>query len=214
MEKGKAGTERPLTKAEQQRKENYEKEKALLEEKGYEAKDLTIGLVYANVMAFVLGLPIIILLAAGFFLNNPLGEITLSPGKGAAVLVLFFLLIVLHELIHGVSWAIFAKSRWKAIAFGFMAKYMTPYCTCSEALKKGEYIFGGIMPTVVLGLIPGIVSIFTGSYALFIISALMILSGGGDLIIILRLLIFRAEGKEDRLYMDHPYKAGLVVFIR
>jgi len=80
-------------------------------------------------------------------------------------------------------------------------------------LKKGQYIFGAVMPTVILGVLPGIVSIFTGSYSLLILSALMILGGGGDLAIILKLLMFRTDG-EDRLYMDHPYKAGLVVFVR
>ena len=62
--------ERKLTKAEEKRKKIYEEEKQKLIEQGYTEKDLTISVVYANVMAFVLGLPIIIVLGILFFNNN------------------------------------------------------------------------------------------------------------------------------------------------
>ena len=53
---------RELTKAEKKRDDQYRRLYRQLVQEGYEANDLTIGLVYANVMAFVLGLPIVILL--------------------------------------------------------------------------------------------------------------------------------------------------------
>lgn len=207
---------RELTKAEKQRKERFEQTKAQLEAQGYKAHDLTIGLVYANVMAFVLSLPIIAILAVGFFLNN--SKVTISSDLNSLIrliiyLVAFFVLIILHELIHGITWAIFTPRRWKAISFGFIVQYLTPYCSCSDALKKGAYITGGIMPTILLGIIPCVVAIFSGSLLLFIIGAIMIFSGGGDLTIILKLLRFRS-GSKDVCYLDHPYQAGLVVFTR
>lgn len=205
--------ERKLSKSELKRKEIFDRQRKLLSERGYEEKDLTISLVLANVLAFVLGIPIIILIGMGFFAKNTEGYGSFDGGSFLICLAAFIAAIFVHELIHGVTWAIFTEKKWRAISFGFIVKYMTPYCTCSEALKKGQYIVGGVMPTVVLGIIPGIVSVFTGQFGLLVFSALMILTGGGDLAIILKLLCFRTGDKET-LYIDHPYKGGLVAFIK
>ena len=208
--------ERKLTKAEEKRKKIYEEEKQKLIEAGYTEKDLTIGIVYANVMAFVLGLPIIIVLGA-LFLNinfNGFREIfRFTISESVIFLIVVVVLIVAHELIHGLFWAIFAKNHLKSIEFGFIAEYLTPYCCCKEVLTKSQYIIGGIMPTVILGVMPAVVAIFTGSWFLFTIGALMILSGGGDLTIILKIFMYRSK-KEEILYLDHPYECGLVVFER
>ena len=208
--------DRKLTKAEEKRKKIYEEEKQKLIEVGYAEKDLTIGVVYANVMAFVLGLPIIIVLGIFFFkynLSNSEMSFTFTIKESVIFLITLLVLIVVHELIHGAFWAIFAKNHLKSIEFGFMAQYLTPYCCCKEVLTKGQYIIGGIMPTVILGVIPAVVAIFTGSWLVFLIGCIMILSGGGDMTIILKLLMYRSP-KQDILYMDHPYECGLVVFER
>ena len=97
-------------------------------------------------------------------------------------LLVFFALIVLHELIHGITWSLFTENRMKDIEFGVMWKYLTPYCTCRKSLKRGQYITGTLMPTIVLGFIPAIASIISGRQS------------------------------RDTLFHDHPYEAGLVVF--
>ena len=208
--------DRKLTKAEEKRKKIYEEEKQKLIDAGYTEKDLTIGVVYANVMAFVLGLPIIIVLGILFFkynLGNSEMSFTFTIKESVIFLITLLVLIVVHELIHGAFWAIFAKNHLKSIEFGFMAQYLTPYCCCKEVLTKGQYIIGGIMPTVILGVIPAVVAIFTGSWLVFAIGCIMILSGGGDMTIILKLIMYRSQ-KQEVLYMDHPYECGLVVFER
>ena len=208
--------DRKLTKAEEKRKKIYEEEKQKLIDAGYTEKDLTIGVVYANVMAFVLGLPIIIVLGIFFFkynLSNSEMSFTFTIKESVIFLISLLVLIVVHELIHGAFWGIFAKDYLKSIEFGFMVQYLTPYCCCKEVLTKGQYIIGGIMPTVILGVIPAVVAIFTGSWLVFLIGCIMILSGGGDMTIILKLLMYRSP-KQDILYMDHPYECGLVVFER
>ena len=52
-----------------------------------------------------------------------------------------------------------------------------------------------------------------GSPCLFSLSAIMILSGGGDVLIAWKLLLHRAPDAEVR-YLDHPYECGLVAFER
>lgn len=204
---------RVLSKAEQIRKDKFDDIKSRLEAQGYQQFDLTIGLVYANGMAFVLGLPIIALLGVGFLWANETLSVNFH-GIGALLFFLvFFLLIVAHELIHGLFWSIFAKKHWKSISFGFIAQYLTPYCTCNEPLRKYEYIIGALMPTVLLGILPAIISTFTGSVPLFLMGAVMIISGGGDLTILLKLLCYKSKS-DDTIFIDHPYKAGLIVFSR
>ena len=192
---------RKLSKAEEKRK------------KLYEEKDLTISVLKANVMAIVLGLPIIILLLILFIYKNQSGLYTFSFYGPVVFLVIFAVLVVVHELIHGLFWAIYAKHHLKSIEFGFIVSSLTPYCCCKEMLTKSQYIIGGIMPTVILGIIPAIISIFTGSIFWFAMGELMILSGGGDMTILLKLLRYKSK-KEEILYMDHPYECGLVVFER
>ena len=204
---------RKLSKAEEKRKKLYEEKKKELLAQGYEEKDLTISVLRANVMAFVLGLPIIILLLILFIYKNQSGLYTFSFYGPVVFLVVFAVLVVVHELIHGLFWAIYAKHHLKSIEFGFIVSSLTPYCGCKEMLTKSQYIIGGIMPTVILGIIPAIISIFTGSIFWFAMGELMILSGGGDMTILLKLLRYKSNKKEI-LYMDHPYECGLVVFER
>ena len=204
---------RKLSESEQKRKKLYEEKKNELLAQGYEEKDLTIGVVYANIMAFVLGLPIIILLLILFIYKNQSGIYTFSIYGPVVFLIIFAVLVVVHELIHGLFWAIYAKNHLKSIEFGFMISSLTPYCCCKDMLTKPQYIVGGIMPTVLLGIVPAVISIFTGSLFWFIMGELMILAGGGDLTILLKLLRYKSK-KEEILYMDHPYECGLVVFER
>lgn len=208
---------RELSAAEQKRKIRFEQKKKEFEEKGYNSEDLTVGLTNANIMSFVLTVPIIILFAIPFFWLN-ISEIPEFFGKNLYVellifIVSMFVLIVVHELIHGITWSMFTTKKFKSISFGFIAKYMTPYCTCDEPLKKWQYAIGSLMPTVILGIIPTIIAIINGSVLLFAIGAIMIMSGGGDLTVFLKLMTFKTN-KNDVLYIDHPYQVGLVVFAK
>ena len=211
-QKGKEN-KRKLTKAEQLRKMEFEKLKARLEGQGYKAQDLTIGLVYANVMALVLGIPIVVILGIAFFYNNEGFTVLSNSIRPLIFILIYFLSIIIHELIHGIFWAMFAKEHLKSISFGFIVQYMTPYCTCKEPLGKGGYIIGALMPTVILGIMPSLVAILNGSTILFVLGAIMILGGGGDLTVILKLLCSRINSNEV-MYIDHPYQAGVVVFVR
>lgn len=204
--------ERKLTAAEQKRKEMFLEKKAALEAEGFEAHDLTISAVYANVMAVVLALPILLVLWAVFVWKNGHGSIS-SPML-LVVLVLFFLLIVVHEAIHGLFWSFFAKNKWKSISFGIMWNSLTPYCTCQEELTKGAVCHWRSDAFVCCwGLVPAIAAIFLGSLPLFWVGALMILAAGGDLTILWK-LFSSSDFKGEVRYLDHPYEAGLVIFER
>lgn len=105
----------------------------------------------------------------------------------------------------------FGKDYWKSIRFGVIWKALTPYCTCAQPIKRGQYILGAAMPTLVLGIGLTAAAALTGSFSVFTLAIAMIFGGGGDFAIILKMLLHRQCGKE-AVYYDHPYECGVVVF--
>lgn len=203
--------DRKLTKKEQIRKEKVEKIINQKESEGYKSNDLTMSIVYANVMAFVICIPICVLFIVPFAYLYSTHEVPdISPNKYLLFMIVFFISIVVHELIHGFFWGLSAPSKFKAIEFGVVWKMLTPYCTCLEPLKKGQYILGTSMPTIILGIIPLVISLFNLNILLMIFGCISVLGGGGDMLVILKLLLHKSKGK-DTIYLDHPYKIGLLV---
>ena len=126
-------------------------------------------------------------------------------------LVSLIVLTVVHELIHGFTWSIFAENSMKDIELGFMKQYLTPYATCCTSLKKSGYILGALTPLIVLGIIPLIIAIATGSALLLAIGLIMTIFAGGDIMIVCKLITHRSAAGEKLIY-DHPTQAGCYVF--
>ena len=186
--------------------ENYRKEK------------LTIDLVWANVFGILILIPIGLLFGLPFyFIWKPQLDIkqyldSAGPlGAGLGFLLIFGILIlgiVLHELIHGIIWAKFAKEGFKSIKFGVLWEMLTPYCHCKEALTVRQYIIGAIAPAIILGIIPAIIAIMTGNLGLLIFGMLFTMAAGGDFLII---NLIRKESSSD-LVQDHPSEAGCFIY--
>ena len=202
---------RKLTPAEARRNALFLEKKAALEAQGYTCEDLTVGIVYANVMALVLGLPFLLLFGILFFLRHGL-LFSFSPFSPFVFLLAFCLLAAVHELIHGLCWGLLAKGGFRAISFGFIPQYLTPYCACSEPLPRWAYIVGALAPTVLLGILPCILALLNGSLPLLLMGLLLTFAGGGDMLIVLKLLGFK--GARDAIFLDHPYACGLVAFTK
>lgn len=210
MEK-KENNKRKLSEAEQRRLEHFEKISEEMVQKGYTRRDLTIDMKKATVFSIILLIP---LFAIGYGLYYPVDHTFSFSSFGIPVfLVLFVLLIVIHELIHGLCWSFFTPNRFKDIEFGIMKPSMNPYCTCLVPLQKGHYLFGTVMPFIVLGIIPMIAGIVSRNSAVLLMGILMADSAAGDLMIIQKVTGFKTDAKEV-IYMDHPTEAGSVLFER
>lgn len=203
--------ERKLTEKELKRKEQFEILRADMKRNGYKEKALTIGILQANVGAIIIMLPFVVLTAISYFNFNSIGTREISLRFSILLLPILLVLIVLHELIHGLVWGCFAKNHFHSIEFGVIWKALTPYCTCSEPMKKWQYMLGGAMPTLILGAGTAVIAVATSQLLLFYIAELMIFSGGGDFLIILKILLYRT-GRKETVYYDHPYECGGVVF--
>lgn len=203
--------ERKLSKAELKRKEQFDKLTEELAQQGYKPNHITMGALAANILSIVIAIPFIAFFVMLFLLNGH--EIWIHSSHMLFSFIIIFVLIVVHELIHGITWAAFAKNGWKSISFGFIVEYLTPYCSCNQPMKKYQIILGAIMPTIILGFIPAIVAVFTGSTITLFVALMLIMGGGGDMIIIFKLLRFKSTAK-DVLFIDHPYELGTAVFER
>lgn len=202
---------RKLSPAEERRLRAFEELSESLCVQGYRRVELTVSIVKANTFAVVLLIPLLIVggglflwknrqFGTGFGWMNPL----VFPVALAA-------LIVLHELIHGLCWAVFAEHHGKDIEFGFMKQYLTPYCTCRVPLGKGQYVFGALMPLLVLGIVPMIAGILTGSLPVLLLGIVMADAAAGDILIVWKILRYRSDAGSI-VYIDHPTQAGGVIF--
>ncbi len=203
---------RKLSPAEERRLERFNKTAEELRGQGYELREITVGIIKANLFALVLTVPVFITGIALFFLKNRGADITNFTIKGYIVFIaVLAVLIVVHELIHGLTWG--ASAGMRNIEFGFMKEYLTPYCCCTAPLSKGVYILGALMPLVLLGIVPAVWAVFCGSLPMLLTGLIMTVSAAGDIMVAAKLMGFKSGGQEV-LYYDHPTKAGGVVFLR
>ncbi|MBQ3656909.1 MAG: DUF3267 domain-containing protein [Bacteroidales bacterium] len=175
-------------------------------------RKITIDVVKANVFAVVIMFAAAVVFFVPYFLlwreNFSIQKLSALDFKPLLFLCIFITVgIVVHELIHGITFAYFAKSGWKSIKFGVMWKMLTPYCHCSEPLRKNEYILVSLMPCIILGIIPAVAALFVGSFALLFFGIVFIGAAAGD-IWVSRLLI---KEKSDCTVLDNPSEIGFYV---
>ncbi|MBP5561221.1 MAG: DUF3267 domain-containing protein [Muribaculaceae bacterium] len=173
-------------------------------------RKVTIDIVKANVFAVIIMVAAAVVLLVPFFMiwgfRQP-EDIFGGIWGVVMVPVALFVGIAVHELIHGITWACFTKSGWRSIHFGVMWKLLTPYCHCSEPQPIPAYMWGALMPCIVLGIIPSIVSLCIGSLLLAVWGIFFISAAAGDIWIAWLL----TKEKRDSTVLDHPSEAGFYI---
>jgi hypothetical protein len=138
-----------------------------------------------------------------------------EPIKSASTILLpwyffpiFAVGIVLHELIHGLAWMFAGRLSFKQMKFGFQLKTLTPYAHCTIPIQKSAYVFGTLMPALLLGFFPFLLSLINGNGWIFLFSVLFTFAATGDFLIIylIRHVSWTA------LVEDHPENAGCFVY--
>lgn len=167
----------------------------------------TLGAGKANLLALLIVIPVI---AVSILLYTLMWDIErFNIGKDAFMDNFLWILvagIVVHELLHGITWACYAKKGIKSIRFGVMWKFLTPYCHCKEPLKVKHYKIGGAMPLIVMGIIPTIIGLITGHGGILCYGMLFTFAAGGDII---ALWMLRKLNSEEYV-SDHPKKMGFI----
>ena len=169
-------------------------------------RDLSISMTRANLVVMFLTVPVVILQFALFILLH--GMENLKPTWNSVILIVVVLLgVVLHELIHGISWVIFGRKPFSAIKFGFQWKTFTPYAHLKEPVEVNAYRMGAFLPGFVLGILTYILSLIFGDGNLFWFSLLHTSAAGGDWLILWLIRNVKAGMQVE----DHPTNAGCYV---
>ena len=189
----------------------------MFNENNYEKVLKTISIEKANRWGLILMIPVFFIFTALhiFLWRNSMLEyfredFTLMKvmKDGFLFFIAFLIGIVLHELIHGISFALFAKRGFRSIRFGVLWKYLTPYCHCTEPLKIRHYIFGALTPSVLLGLTPAIIGLIIGKYLVTFFGIIFIIAAIGDFMVVHLLW----NEKPTDYAQDHSSEAGCFVF--
>jgi putative zincin peptidase len=169
-------------------------------------RDLSVSMARANVIVVFISIPPAILQFVLF--------IGVHDVKGLAttwnfiILILAVLLgVVLHELMHGVSWVIFGRKPFSAIKFGVQWKTLTPYAHLKEPVEVNAYRIGAFMPGFIVGILVYVLSLVLGDGNLFWFSLIHTSAAGGDWLI----LWLMRHVKSGTLVEDHPTNAGCYV---
>lgn len=126
-----------------------------------------------------------------------------------SMVAMSFLLVIPHELTHGITAMIVADAKRKDIKFGIMWKKLcTPYCHCNKSMQVRQYRLMALMPLYLLGVLPCLLSLFIGSPILLAYGIVGIVVASGD---IWMTWLLRNEDANTRIY-DHPSAAGFFLF--
>ncbi len=180
--------------------ENFVKEEKIIDL----MKAQMVALKYFALFGVIFGLPFFLMW--GFRFPKVVADNLLL--SGVLPIVVFTLGIVAHELIHGIFFAIYAKKGIRSVKFGVLWKMLTPYCHCKEPLQIKHYKIALLAPLVFLGLIPAVISLFTGNLWMLIFGIVFSGSAAGDLMIY---DLIKKENPQDYV-QDHPLEAGYFIF--
>jgi Protein of unknown function (DUF3267). len=168
-------------------------------------KEKTIGGSYVNILNIVFTAVIFVIFVVPFFFVVPINHKDVFVGYSLLWFFLaLFLGIICHEGIHGVVFARCAKKGFKSVKFGVNWKNLIPYCHCKEYIQVKDYRLVLLMPSIVLGAIPIIISYIIGNAIVLVFGSVMLTGGAGDFVIYWML---RKLDKHD-MVLDHPEKIG------
>lgn len=133
-------------------------------------------------------------------------EITDMFFKTIIFIALHILLLLLHEVIHALSFAFFSKTV-KGISFGRIG-IIALYCYNANPLSKNQYLISTLMPLITLGIFPMIIVLVYSDIFWLLQAILMILSAIGDVAVAKKVLKHKSSNKA--VYLDHPTEIGVV----
>ncbi len=136
--------------------------------------------------------------------RDALADITKQPGGWMGAIIVVACSAVIHELLHGFGWNIFARVPWQSISFrpswrgiGFVACLNVP-------VPAPAYRASAALPALILGVLPITLGFVTG-FGLFVLWGLFfLLECFGDVA-----MLFATRKVPSRAWvLDHPNKLG------
>ena len=187
------------------KKERRKTVETIPEIEGYNIELRTIGMLKANIVAIVvmallgvLGLMAMYAIWGDFSLGN--------PWNGMLFIIGFWVGVAVHELIHGFTWMWVTHSSFSHLRFGLLRGGV--YCHIDVPMSKSRYVVGALMPLLLLGIVPFLLSFVIHSLWLMLFGVIFIGCAMGDVLIVWAI----RHDSADTLVYDHPSEAGCVVY--
>ena len=187
------------------KKERRKTVETIPEIEGYNTEMRTIGMLKANIVAIVvmallgvLGLMAMYAIWGDFSLGN--------PWNGMLFIIGFWVGVAVHELIHGFTWMRVTHSSFSHLRFGLLRGGV--YCHTDVPMSKRKYVVGALMPLLLLGIVPFLLSYVIHSLWLMLFGVIFIGCAMGDVLIVWAI----RHDSADTLVYDHPSEAGCVVY--
>ena len=187
---------------------------------GLEERDLSISLFQANIYGLLLLVPVALLAAVHlliwrdfsfgitvFEFSPEVASVTFQTWSVLALLVAIVAGIVVHELLHAISWISLGRKPWSAIRFGIVWKALAPYAHLTEPIEVRAYRWGVAMPGLVLGIAPYLVGLTTGVGQVVLFGLIFTAAAAGDALI---LWVIRSVEVGESVE-DHPSRVGCYV---
>jgi hypothetical protein len=174
-------------------------------------RDLSISMQKANLYSLAFAVPLVVLFSllyiARWGIESVLEGFSFSPIKLLIFAGVLILGVIVHELIHGLTWAVFGQKSLRALKFGFLLRSLTPYAHIKEPLEVSAYRLGAIMPGWILGILPAMIGIVTGNEWMMLFGLIFTAAASGDMLV---LWLTRYIGA-GTLVEDHPTRAGCLI---
>lgn len=149
-----------------------------------------------------LGLAALALIPYGL-LRGFKGSLLISPHTGTRMILALVVLLLVHELLHGLGWKLAGGFGWRQVSFG-IDRRLNPYTHIKVPMTARAYRLGGLLPGLVTGVLPTLAGWIIRSGVVTLIGAFMLAGAVGDLII-----LWAIRGVPgDALVIDHPKNAG------
>lgn len=153
----------------------------------------TLNMTMLNILALILFLIVGVLVL--FIERNETYIMSMNP---LTFFIVMFIWLVIHELLHGVGFALFKEVDKKNITFGAALEKGVFYCMCKQQITKKVILTSLLFPLTIIGIITLIIGMIINNYELVFLSILNIVSSIGDI----AMTIYFLKTPNDITYLD------------
>ena len=174
--------------------------------------DRTVSIPLANVLAGAIALVVSIPMAVLYGRVTQESILTVldgDPGWGTITVVIGGILAgtYVHELIHATSFRRIGRASKAAVGIGIHWKVLTPYAWCKDPIAAGAYRWVAVLPGILLGIVPFVVSLIVVNAWLAAWGVFFTLAASADFLV---LWLIR-DVEPATWIIDHPSRCGCAI---
>lgn len=170
-------------------------------------RDISISMLRANLMTLLIGIPIALAQLSLFVVLRGAIHVNITMWGGMLFSTVLIVSVVAHELIHGLAWQVFGGASDASVSYGFQWRTLTPYAHLKGPVEVNTYRIVGLMPGLVLGILPYLLSLVLANVPLLMFSVIHTFAAGGDWLILWSIRKLPPGTRVE----DQPSRAGCFV---